>query len=328
MSETSSNNFTAPSDADVLSQYVLAAYGFPVNRQVFFKLLSTVLTKHPDWNVSNMRFEFQVEHVPVLPKSDPFETSDTGHYVGHTLTQTSIDGGGKHYRARLYWPCLLAKDFCLANTTGIIVEYNMPNILALHEAQAVPPYVLNSIIYIPPLVYDLYAHRSGRDPWKPVVTFMKYSLQIRPRRRKMLNRLKRLNIDVESFMNFAEGGPDTVLRDKLRQTAILLNVHQSNAHHAPEEFRILPALLCGVVVISEPVPYVDSIPWAPYVVWATNEQFPRKVLEVQRNYAELWTSFFGRNSDLPGVLNRMWRNAVGQLENMLEKRLRNHSNGT
>ena len=51
--------------------------------------------------------------------------------------------------------------------------------------------------------------------------------------------------------------------------------------------RVLPALRCGVIVISEHAPLAHLTRYSDFIVWGTLDELPLLVLDVQNNY-EKW----------------------------------------
>ena len=95
------------------------------------------------------------------------------------------------------------------------------------------------------------------------------------------------------------------MRELLLGTRILVNVHQTGHHHTLEELRLLPALLSGVVVVSEDVPCRELVPYHEYIVWTDYDSLSSTVARVNREYDAYFAKFFGPHSDLPNVLERM-----------------------
>ena len=62
------------------------------------------------------------------------------------------------------------------------------------------------------------------------------------------------------------------MRALLDSTQILINVHTTAHHHTLEEYRVLPALLRGCVVVSEDVPLAREVPYADSIVFAPYER--------------------------------------------------------
>jgi hypothetical protein len=71
-----------------------------------------------------------------------------------------------------------------------------------------------------------------------------------------------------------------------------------------EELRILPALMCGVIVICEEGPLKEYIPYQNYIVWTTQENMIRTIRHVEENYEDLHNKFFS-GSRLSNLLEIM-----------------------
>eukprot|EP01035_Chromulina_nebulosa_P004360 gene4360-5970_t len=101
---------------------------------------------------------------------------------------------------------------------------------------------------------------------------------------------------------------------------ILLNVHATDFDHTLEEFRVLPALLRGVVVVSEWVPLYHLLPYKDYIIFERYDKLAEKVLEVANNYESYREKFFGPHSKLNETIHRMKETAFYELERrVLEK---------
>jgi hypothetical protein len=95
----------------------------------------------------------------------------------------------------------------------------------------------------------------------------------------------------------------------------MLNVHQTDHHHTFEELRVLPALLNGVVIVSEESPLKNVIPYSDYIVWSDYDDIPRKTLEVYNNYEYYYNKFFVEGN-LKNILNDMVKNNITNLNNI------------
>ena len=184
-----------------LSFYISKAkgtQGFPPTRPVLYKMLSELIRSHPEWlpRVQNLSFHFQHEHAIAL--QTPYSSNHI--FLGPNLTERSINGDAAFYRFRPSL-CFEKEGYCKAATTGILVEYAMPNMVAIREARVLPPQVIDAILYVPPLIYDLFPKRSGRDPAMPITTWRPYTLtgrHGRNRRSKLLKRFKKHNISTQN----------------------------------------------------------------------------------------------------------------------------------
>jgi hypothetical protein len=82
------------------------------------------------------------------------------------------------------------------------------------------------------------------------------------------------------------------LEDILKQTKIIINIHQTPHHHTLEELRVLPALECGVIVISEKSPLIETVPYHDLIIWSSYDEIIEKVKEVINNYEFLHNKIF------------------------------------
>ena len=76
------------------------------------------------------------------------------------------------------------------------------------------------------------------------------------------------------------------------EAAILINASQKSYLKTPEELRMLPALLQGVVVITESNPNLKELPYRDFLIECSVESFSSTVLGVVRSYEETWSAVF------------------------------------
>ena len=81
----------------------------------------------------------------------------------------------------------------------------------------------------------------------------------------------------------------------------MVNVHQTNTHHSLEENRLLPALLRGVIIVSEEVPLVHTIPYHEYLIFCPYDDIAEVAEHVHRNYEFFFERIHGPRSRLPQV---------------------------
>lgn len=63
-----------------------------------------------------------------------------------------------------------------------------------------------------------------------------------------------------------------------------IQINQTDFHHTLEELRVLPALMTGILIVSEDVPYKDVIPYNKHIVWSSYDDLPRTINDVLNNY--------------------------------------------
>jgi hypothetical protein len=234
----------------------------------------------------SLDFFFQTEHNLVLPGGRDLTPADQIGVV------PSIFGDDELYRVRIFRRRMYY-------SSDVIVEYNRPNIKNIELSGALPPEIRKKIVYAPsiPFAYD-----NGTSRALPLITNV--ISESEPRRAAMLDRLR------DTFAEFrnVQGIYDPRgLRDLYSSTKVLVNFHQTLHHHSIEEFRVLPALSRGCLVISEDVPLCEEIPYHEYVLWCRYDEIPAYADEVLRNYDRYFAMIHGEGSTLRAALDEMKR---------------------
>lgn len=216
------------------------------------------------------RIDLQCEHTLVKPGGRDSE----GAWVG---TVPLLDGEGS-YLVRLS----NAEYFYRLDT---VIEYSQPNIENLRLGGQLADH-LSRTIYVAPLLYECNGERGDRD----VEILTTFADTRQPRRAAFLLEMSRQQLAARNVRGVYES---LALRDMLDATKILVNVHQTDHHHTLEELRVLPALLRGVIVVSETVPLCECVPYRRFVVWSRYEDLPKTVADVHANYDEYRERIFG-----------------------------------
>lgn len=199
---------------------------------------------------------------------------------------------------------------CDLASYDVVVQYSMANVRNFELSGLFESSLLNKMVYIPSLEYEYDPwHPSSRTSVKtPVTTFNDPE---QPRRKDLYVRLLQHGIHATNRNQIHGRAEMMALYDS---TSILINVHQTDHHHTLEEFRVLPALLRGVVIVCEISPLTESIPYSDFLVMSSIEDVPSKVLEVMGNYHTYFDRFFGPKSELPSILANMRSTAYTRME--------------
>jgi len=158
------------------------------------------------------------------------------------------------------------------NSSDIIIDYSIPNIFNVKTSGTFTS-LSNKHIYIYPSLYNIYTCKENRN----VNTLTTFINTQEPRRKKLLE-------NISDHTNISNCFNKDKLRDIYIHTKILINIHQTNEHHTFEELRVLPALQCGVIVISENSPLNNLVPYNDYIIWSSYDEILNKVREVLDNY--------------------------------------------
>lgn len=231
-------------------------------------------------------------YLDIEPTRDYIKPAITAHInYEHTIVQEGgrgikpnteltslVSSTGKRYALRIdkedQW-----------RTATIILDYSMPNIE--HCKLSKQGWLKEKKhIYIPPLLYPLQTENTNRNI-QVLTTFLNIH---EPRRFALLQLFKSMSIPVMNINTiFSEN--DTL--QLYQNTRILINIHQTDDHHTFEELRCLPAILNGVLVISEDVPYRESIPYHEYIIWARYDSIVQTTQDVMFHYEEYRNKIFG-----------------------------------
>lgn len=236
---------------------------------------------------------FQIEHTIVKPGG--------GDSEGAPESRTRMRSADGYYLARLlHRPRLVQAD--------LIVDYSSANIRHLQAAGGFDD-VLPRMIAIAPLLHARNFSAERRDV--PVLTL--FSNPDEGRRAALLKDARSRRLPVRNRKRCFDG---EALQTCYGRSRILLNVRRTEHHDTIEELRILPALMSGVIVVSEDGPLRDCLPYARYVVWADYERLLDQCTEVLREY-EVWHERLFGDQTLITLLERMEAQNVDLVEKAL-----------
>jgi hypothetical protein len=177
----------------------------------------------------------------------------------------------------------------------IIIDYSVPNLMNISSSELYPDYMKKTIC-LSPLLYPTYIEKGNREI-QCITTFINTE---EPRRKRLLESIPG-SLHHRNINNCFERN---AIIELYRNTKILVNIHQTDHHHTCEELRILPALLSGVIVISEDSPLKEYIPYYEYIIWVKYEDIIGCVEKVQNSYDEYFTRIFG-DGRLLGIIEEM-----------------------
>jgi hypothetical protein len=266
------------------------------NLMLLRQLLHEIARHHPETRESiHTRIDFcmEYEHSLVLPGGINIPPDSPMGKV------PSIYNDGQHY--------LVISAACQLPPHDLIIQYSMPNIQNFRLSHQFDDTLLAKLIYVPPLEYEYNPYHLERG-LTPITTFVNPELS---RRHAIIQGLEAKGIHVANHNHI-------VSRERMKAVydaaAIMLNIHQTPHHHTLEELRILPALMRGVIIISEPAPLTDAVPYSSFIVWSAIGDLPATITNVTQNYEAYFDRFFGPSSNLPCILDAMRAQAYTELE--------------
>jgi hypothetical protein len=277
------------------------------NTMVLRQLLHEIAMRHPETRHTihtQINFCMEYEHSLVLPGGL------------NILQNPPIGKVPSVYQDGSYYTVL--EDVCQLSRHDIIVQYSMPNIENFRLSNKFSAALLEKMIYVPPLEYEYNPYHLERDIM-PITTFVYPEMS---RRYDIIQDLEKKGIHVKNHNQITS-------RDRMKElydaSAIMLNIHQTPYRHTLEELRILPALMRGVIVISEIVPLMEIVPYSSFIVWSSIDDLPTTITDVTTNYETYFDRFFGSESELPCILSMMRSNAYKDLEKRIIKLHRQRS---
>ena len=151
-----------------------------------------------------------------------------------------------------------------------VIDYSLPNLANIATCPRYADHLARSVHVAPLLAGEAPAVQDGGR--RDVVTTFTDSGQ--PRRSELLARLAREGIAVRNVTGVYDE------HDLVRLyggAEVVVNVRQTDHHDTLEELRVLPALLCGAIVVSEDVPLRSLVPYERFIIWADYDRIPGAV---------------------------------------------------
>lgn len=229
-----------------------------------------------------LRVDLQLEHTLVQPGGRDSEGAQPG-------TTMLPDGSGRYLVRIANETYLRSLDTC--------IEYSRPNLVHVRDSARHPDLVARTAL-VAPLLYPPRFDPDGRD----IAAISLMFDERQPRRRHFLDAATRAALPLRNIRGVFDAD---ALRRLYDRTRILVNVHQTDHHHTFEELRVLPALLRGVVVISEDVPLREQIPYHRSIVWSSYDAIIDTMAHVLANIDTYRANLFGE--PLATVLAEMAR---------------------
>jgi GT2 family glycosyltransferase len=236
------------------------------------------------------RIDIQHEHTLVKPGG----RDSAGAVVG----STPVTGSDAHYLVRI-------ERYEYLRQLDAIIEYSAPNIAHIAASGLFEDYLRRNV-QIAPLLYD-FDPATGQRSGNMIALFSDFG---QPRRGAFLQQARSARLPLRRIKRLFDGEQ---LRSLYRNTKLLVNVHQTDDHHTFEELRVLPALLCGVIVVSEDVPLKEHIPYARFVIWSRYDDLVDTLRSVHEHYAEHWQRIFG-DPELAAILAQMRQRNIDQVD--------------
>jgi len=232
--------------------------------------------------IPTKKIVFQIEHTLVKQGARDCEGAIPG--------RIAIPGSSTKYLVRL-------ANLSKLQSSDLVIEYSQINQFNVRQNHELASYASKAFC-ISPALYPLFENSLSISSPRTHNTITMFGNPDEPRRKIFLDRLAAANVHSKNINHVFEG-----IEDLYRNTKILINIRQTDHHDTLEELRVLPALRCGVIVVSERAPLIERTRYSKYIVWGELSELPNLVLDIQNNY-EKWHNKIFEN---PGFTRRMNR---------------------
>ncbi len=236
-----------------------------------------IIFGHYKWSFPNgnktFRIDLQYEHTLVIYG---------GRHSGNALKGVIpiSNGGNETYLVRI-------SNYHKLIKADIVIDYSRLNIINISSSGKYNHFSYK-LYHFWPLLYDYNNIQSHHNRDLEIITM--FGNPDEPYRKRFLNTLHNYGITSLNINNTFDN-----IDSIYRRTKILINIRQTDSHHTVEELRILPALLCGTIVISETAPLQDLIAYNNFILWANIEDLPELIKNVADNYDSYYDQIFGND---------------------------------
>jgi hypothetical protein len=227
----------------------------------------------------------QVEHTLVKPGA-----RDLANAIAGVI---EVPKSTDHYMVRIVNSSLLL-------SSALVFDYSRINLFNILQAPYFDVYS-KKLFCISPALYRLEPFCLEQSRGRSLNTITLFGNPDEPRRKKFIAALESNDVKSQNINNIYSGIERLYL-----DTKILINIHQTDHHDTLEELRVLPALRCGAIVISEKSPLVELTGYSKYIIWGELSELPDIILDVQNNY-EKWHKKIFHNSGFISRMNRIAR---------------------
>jgi GT2 family glycosyltransferase len=241
------------------------------------------------------RIDIQHEHTLVKPGGRDSAGAAPG--------ATPIADSAEKYLVRI-------QDFGHLNRCDAVIDYSGPNLVNIQSCGRFEAYYAKSL-YIAPMLCPI----DFADCPRHIDVATLFADVGQARRKAFLRTARSARLPLTNI----KGVYDMLdLIGLYKNMRVLVNVHQTDHHHTFEELRVLPALLCGVVVVSEDIPLKAEVPYRDFVLWARYEDLVETVQSVHANYEHHHNNIF-KNPELRRILQNMQRQNARNVSATIER---------
>lgn len=196
-----------------------------------------------------------------------------------------------------------------------VIDYSIPNIHNICECECESQEYIDfskKVIYISPFLFEnvpFIDHRKNVLAENNVITTFINIYE--PRRKKLYDLLNSSNLYYKNINNCFKYEE---IKNLYLNTRIMINIHQTDHHHTFEELRVLPALQCGVIVISERSPLYNMVPYHELIIWCDYNDIISTAQHILSNYEYYYNIIFIERKD---ILKELHQNNIENISRFL-----------
>jgi hypothetical protein len=276
----------------VQSSHLITQKQFDVGLKDYYNyllnLFEKVLTEHPS---CKKIYGFEVASFPQTFKKS--KVQQICLQIEHTLVKPGGRGADSATRGLIPIAGDLSGDTYLVRlahleklmAANLIIEYSRSNIKNIKTSNQFPS-ILKKMVQISPTLYPLVSTNQvshGRS----IECATLFRNMNEPRRKTFFEGLLAKQLPVKNINNVFEQ-----IENTYAQIKVLVNIRQTDHHDTLEELRVLPALRCGVIVISEDVPLREECRYSDFIIWGKLEDLPKLIQDVLENYDSYYKKIF------------------------------------
>ena len=268
--------------------YVLA--NPPEYLKAYYEYCTSILLETTTFPGSGKLYLITVEFAGIISKRDKFviiqyeHTIVSNEYIQGNNEIVCEINSGKY--AGLLQARLLGTLKNYENALGVI-EYSYSNVLHIEKSGFGYLYK-DKAIYISPVFVEFSPRWMFEEKIHGCVTA--FGDTNFGRRAEFLARLKSLKIKIEN-----KSGNYNNYEALFGENSLLVNIHQTDLHSTLEELRVLPALACGLLVVSEESPFQDDLIYQDFIEFARLDEMPFLLEKIAGLSAKELSNKFPRN---------------------------------
>lgn len=307
---------------ELLEQYQLSNILCSVDQKVYFEQLKDSRRAAKGY----FNIFFHNEHT-ICYRSKAAHDSSLEPYLPIPYIYNKSENLSLH----LYTPDhdIFSLDYILFNL-DIIFDYSVINVHVFQTSGFYPVDVFKRIVYIPTLIPYIYENKQQvidvdqevKNRYLEVITTFRDNYFYPNRRNDIINNLRRQNISIINFSNIIGNNYVDLLKEFgsiYGKSKVLLNLHQEETWGMVfEEIRVLPALMKGLVIVSESTPYYEKLPYHEYIIWGEINELKDKINDVLGNYRYYFEKIHGKESKLQVIVEKMKSKASSDLKEALD----------